>query len=164
MSSWWNYASSPQSKPMIHFDRNPRFNGIQRFAIAAAEAAAATRWQSVIFYGNKLWPQKVVGNEFEPVSEYADLFDCRVRRRRRRRLLMIRASFLRNDFPVAFDCVIFILKWATFFVFSIQLTVKFNVKFPNDWIWTTDLWCRERPLYQLSHNECTIIFMRDFAD
>ena len=30
------------------------------------------------------------------------------------------------------------------FVFSIQLTVN--------WIRTADLWCRKRPLYQLSHN------------
>ena len=26
--------------------------------------------------------------------------------------------------------------------------------FANDWIWTADLWCRKRLLYQLSHNNC----------
>ena len=37
------------------------------------------------------------------------------------------------------------------FVFSIQLTVN---NFADDWIRTADLWCRKRPLYQLSHNHC----------
>ena len=37
------------------------------------------------------------------------------------------------------------------FVFTIQLTGK-NVQYKNDWIRTEDLWCRKRPLYQLSHN------------
>ena len=27
-------------------------------------------------------------------------------------------------------------------------------KFADDWIQTTDLWRRKRPLYQLSHNHC----------
>ena len=30
----------------------------------------------------------------------------------------------------------------------------FNINFANDWIRTADLWCRKRPLYQLSHNHC----------
>ena len=29
--------------------------------------------------------------------------------------------------------------------------------FTNDWIRTADLWCRERLLYQLSHNHCPIV-------
>ena len=36
------------------------------------------------------------------------------------------------------------------FVFSIQLIARIN--FADDWIRTTDLWCRMRPLYQLHHN------------
>ena len=28
----------------------------------------------------------------------------------------------------------------------------FNINFADDWIRTTDLWNRKRPLYQLSHN------------
>ena len=28
----------------------------------------------------------------------------------------------------------------------------FSKNFDDDWIWTTDLWCRKRPLCQLSHN------------
>ena len=51
------------------------------------------------------------------------------------------------------DFAFFFKKWASF-VFSIQWTVnKFSIlSFANDWIWTVDLWCRKRPLYQLSHN------------
>ena len=30
----------------------------------------------------------------------------------------------------------------------------FNINFADDWIRTVDLWCRKRPLYQLSHNHC----------
>ena len=30
----------------------------------------------------------------------------------------------------------------------------FNIKFANDWIRTTDLWCWKQQLYQLSHNHC----------
>ena len=36
---------------------------------------------------------------------------------------------------------------------SWQLTM-FNKNFADDWIRTADLWCRKRPLYQLSHNHC----------
>ena len=30
----------------------------------------------------------------------------------------------------------------------------FDKSFANDWIRTADLWCRRRPLYQLSNNQC----------
>ena len=30
----------------------------------------------------------------------------------------------------------------------------FNINFAGDWIQTTDLWYRKRPLYQQSHNHC----------
>ena len=30
----------------------------------------------------------------------------------------------------------------------------FDKSFANVWIWTSDLWCRRRPLYQLSSNHC----------
>ena len=48
-----------------------------------------------------------------------------------------------------------------FFIFavSIQLTVnKCSINLANDWIRTADLWYRKRPLCQLSHNHCPIIF------
>ena len=31
------------------------------------------------------------------------------------------------------------------------------MKFADVWIWTADLWCWKRPLYQLSHNHCPAI-------
>ena len=31
-----------------------------------------------------------------------------------------------------------------------------HIKIADDWIRTADLWCRKRPLYQLSHNYCPI--------
>ena len=34
---------------------------------------------------------------------------------------------------------------------------RFN--FANVWLQTADLWCRKRPLYQLSHNHCLENFM-----
>ena len=47
-------------------------------------------------------------------------------------------------------------KFFFIFVFSIQLTLNncSVYKFADDWIRTADLWCRRRPLYQLSHNHC----------
>ena len=36
------------------------------------------------------------------------------------------------------------------FVFSIQLIV--HISFANEWIWTVNLWSRNRLLYQLRHN------------
>ena len=36
---------------------------------------------------------------------------------------------------------------------SFQYSFEY-INFADDWIWTTDLWCRKRPLYQLSHNHC----------
>ena len=40
-----------------------------------------------------------------------------------------------------------------FRLFNTQLTVnKCSINFANDWIRTADLWNRNRPLYQLSHN------------
>ena len=39
------------------------------------------------------------------------------------------------------------------FVFSTQFEHSWrSLKFAIDWIWTADLWCWKRPLYQLSHN------------
>ena len=63
--------------------------------------------------------------------------------------------------------VLFLKKWAIhglpFFiiVFSKQMLHK---KFADDWNWTTDLWCRKRPLYQLSHNHCpkTVLLRTNF--
>ena len=54
-----------------------------------------------------------------------------------------------------FKCVIYGL-FFFIFVFSIQMTVnKCSIsKFADDRIRTVDLWCRKRPLYQLSHNQC----------
>ena len=34
----------------------------------------------------------------------------------------------------------------------------FNKNFADDWIRTADLWCRKRPLFQLSHKHCPPIF------
>ena len=59
------------------------------------------------------------------------------------------------------------LKWAIpglfffIFVFSIQLAVNVQLIFAGDWIRTTDLWNRKRPLDQLSHNHFPI---NDFKD
>ena len=63
--------------------------------------------------------------------------------------------------------VLFLKKWAIhglpFFiiVFSKQMLHK---KFADDWNWTTDLWCKKRPLYQLSHNHCpkTVLLRTNF--
>ena len=48
-----------------------------------------------------------------------------------------------------------------FFVFSIQLTLNKRsvLKFANDWIRIADLWCRKRPLYQLSQTTAPIYFV-----
>ena len=54
----------------------------------------------------------------------------------------------------------YFLNWAVpgpflfIFVFSIHLTQKEHIKFADDWIRTSDLWCWKRPLYRLSHNNC----------
>ena len=50
--------------------------------------------------------------------------------------------------------------WPLFSLFSsclnLQLTVNrcSTYKFPDPWIQTADLWCRKRPLCQLSNNHC----------
>ena len=51
-------------------------------------------------------------------------------------------------------------KWAIlgfFFLYfclfnTVDCKQMFNINFEDDWIRTTDLWCRKQPLYQLSHN------------
>ena len=54
-------------------------------------------------------------------------------------------------------------KWAVpglfffIFVFSIQLTVnKCSIKFPDDWIRTSDFWYQKQTLYQLTQNHYPI--------
>ena len=59
-------------------------------------------------------------------------------------------SFLKNGpFPASFSFI---------FVFSLQLTVNVKyINFADDWIQTSDLWSRKRPLYQLSRKHCLYV-------
>ena len=43
------------------------------------------------------------------------------------------------------------------FLEIIQLVDTFIIIFADDWIWTSDLWCRNRPLYQLCQSRCLFI-------
>ena len=51
-----------------------------------------------------------------------------------------------------------------FLYFRLFKTVDSKQKFTIDWIRTVNLWCRKRPLYQLSHNHCPsiLLFIRSF--
>ena len=53
--------------------------------------------------------------------------------------------------------------WPLFLYFRLfykQLTGNLSsLKFADGWIRTTDLWCRNRPLCQLSHNHCPSSFV-----
>ena len=53
-----------------------------------------------------------------------------------------------------------------YFIFSIKLKVnKCSIKkFANDWIRISDLWYWKRPLSQLSHNHCPIVFLKKWAN
>ena len=42
--------------------------------------------------------------------------------------------------------------------FSLFLSVQINSFFPDDWIRTSNLWCRKRQLYQMSHNHCLNLY------
>ena len=39
-----------------------------------------------------------------------------------------------------------------FFIFDFSIKLIVYINFTDDWIWTANLWCRKRPLYQLRHN------------
>ena len=54
--------------------------------------------------------------------------------------------FLNGPFPASFFFI---------FIFSMSFLMQLIVNnISDDWIRTTDLWCRKRPLYQLRHNHC----------
>ena len=56
--------------------------------------------------------------------------------------IILNKMFLNGPLPVSF------------IYFRLFNTVD-NVHFENDWIRTSDLWCRKRPLYQQCYKHCT---------
>lgn len=58
--------------------------------------------------------------------------------------------------------VVLLLQWAIpghFFYFRLFDTVnRIYLEFADDWIRTIELWCRNRPLYQLSQRHCPFLF------
>ena len=46
------------------------------------------------------------------------------------------------------------LHWHHFFKLCQKQRIYKSISFSDVWIRTSDVWCRKRPLYQLSHNHC----------
>ena len=73
----------------------------------------------------------------------------------------MRRTFCRQVFLLFAVIVLWSLKWCFFKSFSLFLSFLFKCTigrydFANVWIWTADLRCQKRPLYQLSHYHCPL--------